>query len=223
LNLLPTESPLYRQKLVEAIELRQIINELEKIVEEQNLQEEWRKNLNQGQGEKDIEQMKIDIGKRLRNCMNGALNQGPLTISNRHQDETQIKKDIAARFRHNVLGSKSPLNYDRNAGFNLTYDWIGGLPHKYKACQIVYAVVTKGEIIVSPKLGDLGKCQIGKGHSQKCVFKQRETVFGVPPHMEALIIFELQGITHIGEQIGNKPEVIGWTMVDLFDMMKLIK
>ncbi len=220
LGALPTESPAYRQKLIEIIQLTQVMGELEKIVEEQRLQKEW-----SSTSRRDEQQMKREIAAKLRHCVYGvyAADQNTAFGSNAPLTDAQLRQNVNKRLRANVFGPEKPRLYERSAGFNITFDWVGGLPQKYIGCQLVYAVYTKGEMMASPKLINVHKCQYSQGILNKCTFNVTYTVFDVPPSMDALAIFEFQCLTDVDVGQSEKPLVLGWSMIDLFDMMKAIK
>lgn len=220
LGFLSTESDLYRQTLLQILEVTQIISELEKVVEEQRLQMEWEQE-RQAPGGSDYARLKREAAARLRKNVFGEENYA--LNDNGELDEAEMKKDIVARLRRNAFGDTEPKAYDRNVGFNVMFEMISGLPRKYAYCQVVYAVYRKGEMVTTPKMVEPHKCKLGHGFSAQCAFNENYTVFDVSQSMDALMIFEFQCMFESGIQTQGKPEAAGWTMIDLFDMMKTLK
>ena len=200
-----------------------IIHELEKIVMEQAIQREWDiENAKSENGRRDDRKMKKEIADRLRACAFGPAEQGSSSVTTGLNDE-QMKHETALRLRQNVFGPLEKKTYDRNAGFAIAFEAMFGLPKKYVVCQVIYGVYRRGEMMSSPKLIEYKICKHSKTGENKCMFNEAYTIFDVQPHMDTLVVFEFQCLSDAELNMDEGSEVIGWTMIDMFDMMKTFK
>ncbi len=225
LNLCVVNSEEYNQTLIELISIINLIKELEKIIQEQKVQGEWDQNQqNYHEKEGDFQKKKIEIANRLRNsAFPSDLKKSPLLMMQPGQNVNKWKKSLSNHLRQVALGPTTPLVYNKNEGFGFTFDWIVGLPQKYHACQVVYATFVRGEMITSPNASDLVQCNTIRGHLNQCVINFNACIFDVNPNMDTLFILELQSLFDKEVNDNKKTEIIGWTIVDLFDMMKALK
>ncbi len=72
-------------------------------------------------------------------------------------------------------------------------------------------------MLYPPKLMDAHKCETDTVYSTKCMFDETYNIYDIPPFMDALLIFEFQAHFDIGVENADRLELLGWSMIDLFD------
>lgn len=107
--------------------------------------------------------------------------------------------------------------YDTNLGFIVNFEWMSILPKDYTYCQVVYGVYAVKEILASPSLMTFHKCETHMMRYKKCVFDEKYYVYDVVPITPALLIFQIEAHFAPTSQVNDRVEILGWTMVDLFD------
>lgn len=132
------------------------------------------------------------------------------------------KREIALRLRRNIYGV-NPREYDPNNGLVIHFEFMNGIPKKYDFIKSIFAIYARGEMLYTPKLLDGRKCEPDTVYSEKCVFDETFNIYDIPPFMDCMIIFEFQAHYDIGIDHSEKMEMLGWTVLDLFDFQRKLK
>ncbi|CAD8204694.1 unnamed protein product [Paramecium pentaurelia] len=197
---IPVGTELYRFKVEQYKELSTMRAEIEKIVQEQRLQDarrefemERREDDRQWENEKWVDDnKKFIIENRLR------------------KDNTQKRQQMQ--------------QYNQSEGFVVHWDYTLGLPRRSNYSQVVFGVYNGQQVICQPRLVEPRESETENQNHNRCIFGDAHQVFEVPAHPDTLMIMEVQipFSKRVEDNVG-RTETYGWTQVDLFDHNKQLK
>lgn len=130
--------------------------------------------------------------------------------------EAQKKKAVSLNLKKKMLGVKIK-GYDLNIGFVCNFEWIAAMSKNYTYCQVVYGVHAGKEILAAPSLMSFHKCEMDRKGFKKCIFDEKYYIYDVVPVTPALLMFQIEAHYSPTMNQNERVEILGWTMVDLFD------
>ncbi|KAL4494611.1 hypothetical protein ABPG72_004513 [Tetrahymena utriculariae] len=113
--------------------------------------------------------------------------------------------------------SRASTMYSPNEGFMLRFDWIGSLPINYAKIKVNFGIFRKGDNFFPYRDSNLFQTEQETYRSNKCIMLQKEVIRDVQPFPDTVLYIEFWGFQSAGEGILTKPEVIGWSMHEIFD------
>ncbi|EAS03666.2 hypothetical protein TTHERM_00473280 (macronuclear) [Tetrahymena thermophila SB210] len=113
--------------------------------------------------------------------------------------------------------SRASTMYSPNEGFMLRFDWIGSLPINYSKIKVNFGIFRKGDNFFPYRDTTLFQTEQETYRSNKCIMLQKEVIRDVQPFPDTVLYIEFWGFQNAGEGILTKPEVIGWSMHEIFD------
>lgn len=116
------------------------------------------------------------------------------------------------------------MDYSVETGFYIFWDFVIGIPRRYKECQIAYGLYERGEVRLEPRLVPSVKCEDDpfSDANGRAIFGTEHDIKKVPSYPLIHLVIEVQVVSNTmdGPKIGN----FGWTVLDIFsNQRKLVE
>lgn len=198
LSQIPIGTELYRYKLDQFKELSTTRAEVEKIVQEQQIQK-----LRRG-----FEKPRRDEDRKHEN--------------QRFVDDWR-KQIISTRLRKDLNQDRADRKYDPTEGLVIHWDYCLGLPKRTDHLQLVYGIYINGEEVFAPRLIEPHSCEVDTSQTNRCIIGESHLAPDIPANSSALLIFELQSTTGKGASGRERVISYAWGQLDLFDTRRELK
>jgi hypothetical protein len=117
-------------------------------------------------------------------------------------------------------GEHRPQSYHREAGFYLYWDWVTGVPRKFRHVSLVYGVYDQGRSLLKPTSvpGADVENDSYSDMTGRAIFAQESQIKQVEPIRSRLIVLEVTGA---GSRASSALSSLGWTVLELFEGAKV--
>jgi hypothetical protein len=109
--------------------------------------------------------------------------------------------------------NRMPVYYSETEGFIVHWDYVTSLSIMYKSIRIAFGLFRKGVDMYAYRFSTDHTCSFESFRSNKCMILEREIIRDQTAFPDLFIFIEIWGFL----EENGKPEVIGWTLLNLFD------